>query len=206
MDGSVYWLLSVVLIVVALFFMRLLRGPGQPGDKRQQEPTLAGIRDQIRRNMGDQAPLTMRRFVNRLAFPVAVCAVGFLVLWLLPNREVTVENLPPCTNKARGFCVVNGNTLRHGRDIIRLQDIDVPSMYAPSCASEEVLGQEAIRRLLQALENAESFEVIYTGGRDMDPRGRQLRVLMIDGKPVGDMLVAEGLARHWDGPPRNWCP
>jgi micrococcal nuclease len=36
-------------------------------------------------------------------------------------------------------------------------------------------------------------------GRDEDRYGRKLRVVVRDGRSIGDMLVAEGLARAWTG-------
>ena len=35
--------------------------------------------------------------------------------------------------------------------------------------------------------------------------GRKLRVVMRDGKSVGQTLVTEGLAEEWTGRRRNWC-
>jgi endonuclease YncB( thermonuclease family) len=35
--------------------------------------------------------------------------------------------------------------------------------------------------------------------------GRKLRVISRNGRSVADALVAEGLARRWDGARRSWC-
>jgi micrococcal nuclease len=55
------------------------------------------------------------------------------------------------------------------------------------------------------LINAGPFQVVRAGGRDEDLYGRKLRVLTRDGRSVADTLVAEGLARRWDGVRRSWC-
>jgi endonuclease YncB( thermonuclease family) len=39
----------------------------------------------------------------------------------------------------------------------------------------------------------------------MLPYGRKLRILVRNGRSLGDTLVAEGLARRWDGARRSWC-
>lgn len=41
--------------------------------------------------------------------------------------------------------------------------------------------------------------------RNLDIHGRKLRVLMRDGQSLGDILIAQGLARSWDGARRSWC-
>jgi endonuclease YncB( thermonuclease family) len=42
-------------------------------------------------------------------------------------------------------------------------------------------------------------------GRDVDRYGRKLRVVVRDGRSLGDQLVAEGLARTWTGRREPWC-
>ena len=41
--------------------------------------------------------------------------------------------------------------------------------------------------------------------RDTDRYGRKLRVVERDGVSLGETLVAEGLARRWEGRRRPWC-
>jgi micrococcal nuclease len=47
--------------------------------------------------------------------------------------------------------------------------------------------------------------VVRSGLRDEDRYGRKLRTIERDGRSLGDVLVAEGLARPWDGARRSWC-
>jgi endonuclease YncB( thermonuclease family) len=53
--------------------------------------------------------------------------------------------------------------------------------------------------------SAGPFEVVHSGGRDEDIYGRKLRVIERGGRSLADTLVAEGLARRWDGARRSWC-
>src|SRR5437870_1862265 len=59
-------------------------------------------------------------------------------------------------------------------------------------------------RLLELI-NSGPFELINRGGRDEDRYGRKLRTIERDGRSLGEMLVAEGLARRWDGARGSWC-
>jgi endonuclease YncB( thermonuclease family) len=44
-----------------------------------------------------------------------------------------------------------------------------------------------------------------TADRDRDPNGRLLRHLAVNGRYVGDSLVAAGLARRYGGAKKAWC-
>lgn len=109
-----------------------------------------------------------------------------------------------CGSGPRINCVVDGDTVYLGGRKIRLADIDTPEVFSPSCASERERGERASRRLLALLNQAPvTFE--RTGSRDSDVYGRDLRIAVSNGRSVGDRLVAEGLARPWDGARRSWC-
>jgi len=109
-----------------------------------------------------------------------------------------------CAGTQQQSCVVDGDTIRYGGVKIRLADIDAPEVFSPSCASEAALGRQATERLLQLI-NAGPFQVVQSGWRDEDRYGRKLRVITRDGRSLGAVLVAEGLARRWDGARRSWC-
>ena len=109
-----------------------------------------------------------------------------------------------CAAAPRQDCVIDGDTIRYGGVRIRLQDIDAPETHSPKCAAEAALGRPATLRLLE-LVNAGPFELVQTGVRDEDRYGRKLRVLARDGRSLADTLIAEGLARSWDGARRSWC-
>lgn len=109
-----------------------------------------------------------------------------------------------CSGRLRVNCVVDGDTLWSGGVKIRIADIDTPEVGRPRCASEKALGDRATIRMIQ-LVNAGPFELRAWPGRDEDQYGRKLRVLTRDGRSLGDMLVAEGLARAWTGRRQPWC-
>lgn len=98
-------------------------------------------------------------------------------------------------------CVVDGDTIRLAGVRIRISDIDAPETHPPRCALEADLGRRATERL-QALLNAGAVTI---AGRGRDRYGRTLAVLSRGGRSIGMTLVAEGLARPWDGRRRPWC-
>jgi endonuclease YncB( thermonuclease family) len=79
-----------------------------------------------------------------------------------------------------------------------------PRSAPRSAFNERDLGQKAKRRLLELL-NGGPITIVPTRGPDADRYGRKLRVIFKNGRSVGDILVAEGLARRWDGARRPWC-
>ena len=108
-----------------------------------------------------------------------------------------------CAQARAANCVIDGDTIRYGGVRIRLEDIDAPEVFSPRCAAEATRGERATRRLLELI-NAGPFRMV-AGGRDEDRYGRKLRTVERHGRSLGDVLVAEGLARPWDGARRSWC-
>ena len=109
-----------------------------------------------------------------------------------------------CVQPPHNNCVIDGDTFYLGTLSIRVADIDTPETYQPQCAYEAELGASATRRF-QELLNAGPFEVIVSGSRDEDRYGRKLRTVSRDGRSLGAILVAEGLAREWTGSRQPWC-
>lgn len=108
-----------------------------------------------------------------------------------------------CSAAVRRNCVVDGDTFWTADEKIRIADIDTPETHPPRCAYEAELGDRATRRL-SALLSAGPFE-LQSIDRDEDRYGRKLRIVMRDGRSIGDALVAEGLAREWTGRREPWC-
>jgi endonuclease YncB( thermonuclease family) len=100
-------------------------------------------------------------------------------------------------------CVVDGDTFWIDGEKIRVADIDAPETHPSRCAEEARLGNAATDRL-QALLNAGPV-TLAPADRDVDRYGRKLRVVMRGGQSLGEMLVAEGLARRWIGHREPWC-
>lgn len=120
-------------------------------------------------------------------------------------QEGPLERLPRESGVGADADVIDGDTFRYAGETIRIADIDTPETHPPRCAFEARLGARATRRLEELLA-AGRFELLPAAdGRDTDRYGRKLRVVFVDGRSVGGILVAEGLAREYAGGRRPWC-
>lgn len=109
-----------------------------------------------------------------------------------------------CQEGPRTTCVVDGDTIWLRGENIRVADIDTPEVSQSRCDYEYSLGMQATYRLRDLL-NEGRWSLQPIGDRDEDQYGRKLRVLTRDGRSIGDILVAEGLARTWTGRREPWC-
>lgn len=100
--------------------------------------------------------------------------------------------------------MVDGDTIWLEGAKIRIADIDTPEISSPQCDAEYERGILARDRLVVLLNEGE-FELRPIGNRDEDQYGRKLRVIMQNGRSLGDQLVSENLARTWTGRRESWC-
>jgi endonuclease YncB( thermonuclease family) len=120
-----------------------------------------------------------------------------------PEASLPARRFGLCHSGGGRNCVVDGDTFWLDGEKIRIADIDTPETHPPRCAHEAELGAQATRRL-RALLSAGPI-TLAAADRDTDRYGRKLRVVTRGGESLGDMLVAEGLARPWEGRRRPWC-
>ncbi|MCA9241211.1 MAG: thermonuclease family protein [Planctomycetales bacterium] len=142
-------------------------------------------------------------FVVALLFDAPPATVNVPVMPGTASVDPEQARFTLCVRGRGTNCVIDGDTIRYGGDIIRIADIDTPEVRNYGCAEEKVRGDAATARLL-ALMNAGAF-TLAPYERDRDPYGRALRIVTRDGQSLGMTLVAEGLAREWDGARRGWC-
>lgn len=109
-----------------------------------------------------------------------------------------------CRAGARRNCVVDGDTFYLNGEKIRVADIDTPETHPARCSYEAKLGARATQRFTTLLNNG-PFTVKSISGRNKDRYGRKLRTLHRGGQSLGSILVAEGLARKWQGRRLPWC-
>ena len=120
----------------------------------------------------------------------------------MPGETVSIQ-FHKCGGASDTNCVIDGDTVRFSGMTVRIADIDTPETRDFGCASEKARGDMATRRMREVL-NAGPFEV-HGYPRDEDLYGRKLRILTRNGVSLGETLVAEGLARRWDGARHGWC-
>jgi micrococcal nuclease len=125
-------------------------------------------------------------------------------LLVLPPAGGKAEPFGLCGSGARESCVIDGDTVVFQGVHIRMVDYDAPEILTPKCKSEEALGQKAKLRL-SGLLGAGTVRIVASGKRDEDRYGRKLRLVTVNGRPVGDILIEEGLAWPWEGRRHDWC-
>ena len=100
--------------------------------------------------------------------------------------------------------VWDGDTFRIGfgrqSERVRLAGIDAPEIEG-RCRFEIAQAQLAKNRLAELLSDRR-VDIVRHG---IDPNGRTLATIRVEGRDAGDILVAEGLARQWTGRRQPWC-
>lgn len=148
---------------------------------------------------------------NELAGMLLAGIVGGLAWTMLPAAPPAPAAPAPAAGAAFGFChsgggsncVVDGDTFWMAGEKIRIADIDTPETHPARCPQEARLGAAATQRL-QALLNSGAVS-LHPIDRDTDRYGRLLRRVEVNGRGVGDTLIAEGLARPYLGRRLGWC-
>lgn len=119
---------------------------------------------------------------------------------------------------AEGWRVVDGDGLvAPWGEALRVANIDTPEVGRRcKCASECALGDRATAFTREAVRNARRVTLTpysepgrkfkeYGKSGPLDPFGRSLVLVSLDGADLGESLIREGLARKWDGKRRSWC-
>lgn len=108
---------------------------------------------------------------------------------------------------ALAFSVTDGDSVRIDGVAHRIANIDAPELRHAQCDAERRLALVAKRRLTELLASGR-IEVTVGDphtGRTFDRFNRILATITVDGRDVGKTLVAEDLARPWEGKRRSWC-
>jgi len=133
---------------------------------------------------------------------ILVAAVGLAYYLSGPHGEwtrgATVHVADPWRVR-----VVDGDTFHYGDETIRIAGIDAPEINPPHCPEEAALGERAKIRLGTLLAVG-AFDMV-PDRRDTDEYGRKLRDVVRNGQSIGGALVAEGLARRYEGKRKPWC-
>jgi len=101
-----------------------------------------------------------------------------------------------------GLSVHDGDTIRCGRERVRISDIDAPELPdSPKCEGYrsryawcDYQAGYAARDALRGFLISGQVTVIRQG---QDKYGRTLALVKVNGRDAGDFLIARGLARRW---------
>lgn len=133
-----------------------------------------------------------------------------LVLGACQSTPVRLDSSPGALAAAscRVTYVIDGDTVDMscpgmGAFRARLTGYDTPEAVEPGCAAEAQAARQATARLRSLVAEAQSVQPGFGG---TDRYGRRLVRLSLDGRDVGAVLIAEGLAVPYSGGRRiDWC-
>ena len=142
--------------------------------------------------------MTQRELLRTALFALLLASVPLVRI----QAQEWHVNFPMC-GSVRHTCIVDGDTIWLEGHNLRLESFDTPEPYNDICGGrEEVeLAHRASARLRELL-NQNPFTVEAHG---QDRYGRTLATIRIGGRDVGDILIAEGLARRWPNGREFWC-
>ncbi|NKJ07901.1 endonuclease YncB(thermonuclease family) [Rhizobium sp. SG741] len=202
-----------------LSILRLLTQPSgasvvQLADRRSASP-VSTPRNLPRRTYGNRR-LQVKIAVFLVAL-MAVLASRFLhgdpsSLWTSSTSE-TVATPTASGFTTQNFSIIDGDTIRMGDGTpVRLVGLNAPEVFHPRCASEAALGNKATERVRQLVASGSPKVTKIacsckpgTEGTDKCNYRRSCGILKVDGKDVGQTLMAEGLAVSFVCG-RNGCP
>lgn len=137
-------------------------------------------------------------------FPKLLLRIAILAL-LAVFGAFAYASGPTETFPAQACRAVDGDTIKCGRERIRISNIDTPELGSHArCAAEAELAERAKRFTAERLA-ARPIELSRDVKRPLDRYGRTLATVRSDGVDLGESLIAAGLARRWDGRRHPWC-
>jgi endonuclease YncB( thermonuclease family) len=143
-----------------------------------------------------------------------VWLAGVLALWLVVLPFVVdgaISVLRPVsseTGPCRILRVVDGDTVnlwcaRGGQVKARLMGYDSPEMFSPGCVSEFARAQQATWTLRWMLLTGKALHITFA---DHDRYNRRLAELTVNGQPIAQIMIGQGLGRAYQGGQRRgWC-
>lgn len=206
----------------------------QPRRHPSPRPVIAKPRRRQRSRIGGAIAWEGRWFARRLFRNIAMFAmlmVGYSVYAgyehlrlpdvssLLSTHSLTYAARPISLKE---FSVTDGDTIRIRGEArgTRLVGFNAPESIKPQCSREGALGLKAKARLRQLLSGGAAMELQQipcscppgTEGTDSCNYGRSCAILRVEGRDVGQILIAEGLAvpfvcgaTNCPPTPRPWC-
>jgi len=141
---------------------------------------------------------------------IAVLAIGAAITNIpatsLPATSLPAAALPSPSTASVSLRVVDGDTVevRSTGEVIRLPNIDTPETGGRAqCAAERSAGVAATRAARDLVARASSITISRTNRQDR--YGRTIGFVLIDGRDLGEAMIAAGHARPWRGRREPWC-
>lgn len=152
------------------------------------------------------APLSSNLGRQMAVLAVALCA-GFgapAEPAAAQPRPQLAKCVPGQARTADEYCLVDGDTIWIDGEKLRMEGYDTPEPQTHICGgdAEIALAQRASDRVIELL-NSNDWTVEY--GRPDNTGTRTLVTIRIGGRDIGDILIAERLARVWPDGEEWWC-
>lgn len=137
---------------------------------------------------------------------VMILCLAVMLGWFVFNVAPAISaTWPICGSAKRITCVVDGDTIWHQGEKVRLMGFDTPEKKQHAkCKKEQVLAGKATVRLQKILSTG--YMTIERHGKDRYKR--TLAIVRVGGENVGLTLIREGLAYKYNGGKRDrfrWC-
>lgn len=132
---------------------------------------------------------------------LAVAAGVYAISLTTRSADTTPE-----TAQVTSYRVIDGDTIEDTRsgERIRLVNVDTPETgERAACAAENALGLQATQRTQALISSAARLDIRRSGR--IDAYGRAVARVLVDGRDLGEVLIAEGVARAWRGRREPWC-
>ena len=152
-----------------------------------------------------------KHFVVAARLSAAVVLLGAVTVLCADLPARAEAELPPHAAPANGpsiltMRVIDGDTLENTTNGIRyrLENVDAaPTGDQAACASERDLGERAAAATEQLVGRARALALTPTGR--LDPAGTPLVFVSLDGRDLGELLMAQGAARPARARVHPWC-
>ncbi|MFZ2030366.1 MAG: hypothetical protein WAU68_08680 [Vitreimonas sp.] len=145
----------------------------------------------------------------KLSAAVVLLGAATVLCADLPARaeaEPSAHATPAAGPSILTMRVVDGDTIENTANGIRyrLENVDAaPTGEAAGCASERALGERAAAAAEQLLGRARTLALTSTGR--FDQAGKPLVFVSLDGRDLGELLMAQGAARPARARAEPWC-
>lgn len=170
-----------------------------------------GARRHPKWDLGTPPAARRRRLLDPRSY-LKVAMVGALGgLVLLPSFADAVNGIARGAHggeDCRVAKVIDGDTISiwcpaRGLERARIDGYDTAELFDPECAAELALAYRGLWRLRWMIWTGGDVSIVRTG---TDRFGRAVVSLFIDGRDVRHVMIAEDVARPYDGGHRDgWC-
>jgi endonuclease YncB( thermonuclease family) len=143
-----------------------------------------------------------RKVLRVIAAALLIVAALLLVQINTTSAAPAEAGQPPPAH----WRVIDGDTFEDldSGERYRLENIDTPETGPRArCQAERDLGDRATARARAYIAAAHKVDVARTGR--VDRYNRIVAFVRIDGRDLGELMIAEGLARPWRGRREPWC-